>query len=130
MRDGGVTLFKAGYSNNDLRDLRPSGDWNNDVYRSLWTEYKIDFADVSKIIDGNDSTIGSCDIKHFAQREKELDKVFTKIDKKRARVNPFKTRMSNDGTVLGPEPTKAEIKVLEKFDVYQDFLDQDENENY
>lgn len=117
----GELLFKIGYSNKELRGFDFGGGWGQVVYQELWDAYKIDAKDVSKIISGNDSTVGSCSLEDFAKRARKLDKVLTKLDKEAKRVNPHLTRLDNDGTALGPLPSKKEIEVMKKFGVYEQY---------
>lgn len=110
----GELLFAIGYNNKDLEEMDAGGGWDNEVYQDLWNAYRIDSKDVSKIIGGNDKQSSNT----VAQREAAVLKVLTKLDVKKPRINPFLTRLDVDGTVLGPLPTKKEVEVLKKFDVY------------
>lgn len=116
----GELLFRIGYNNSDLEDLSPSGDWDGGVYRGLWDAYRIDKKDVAKLIDSNDSV--SSDDDEFTKRRAKVEKTLNKLDKKRGRVNPYLTILDRNGDPIGVMPTKKEVAVLEKFDVYNEFL--------
>lgn len=116
----GELLFAIGYSNKDLDSLDAGGAWDNEVYQDLWTAYRIDSSDVGKIIGANDkSGVGT-----VSKRESVVIKALTKLDVKKPRVNPFLTRLSEQGDVLGPLPTKKEVEVLKKFNVYTEYENQ------
>lgn len=116
----GELLFRIGYNNSDLEGLSPSGDWDGNVYKGLWDAYRIDKKDVEALIGSNDSVL-SVD-NEFTKRQVKVERTINKLDKKRGRVNPYLTILNNNGDPIGPMPTKKEVAVLEKFDVYNEFL--------
>lgn len=125
----GELLFRVGYSDSELQEMDGSGDWGGDVYRKLWDAYRIDHKDVDRLIEGNDDIVSPTE-GEFLERQASVEKVIKKIDKKRGRVDPYKTRIGEGGVILGPAPTAAEKKVMEKFNVYNDFLDQEDEYEY
>lgn len=113
----GELLFAIGYDNKALDEMDAGGGWDNEVYQDLWEAYRIDANDVSKIIGANDKS----GVNNVAKREATVLKALDKLDVKKPRINPFRTRLDSEGVVLGPFPTKKEIAVLKKFDVYDEY---------
>jgi len=127
----GEFLFNIGYKTNELKGMSAQGNWDQKVYQDLWLAYRIDRRDVTDIIGGNDKPV-SCDVgpEAFAEREARLNEVFDKINVSKPRVDPFKTRLNDDGEAIGPLASKDEIKVLKKFGLYNEYQEQNAADNY
>lgn len=113
----GELLYRIGYSLKELNTMSAGGAWGQDVYQDLWEAYRIDTKDVNRIIGTNDSAAS------IATRETRLLKLVDNF-KSAPRVDPFKTRLDDSGAPIGPLADSKEIKMLKKFNLYDEYENQ------